>query len=219
MDEIVQYLTGIPHGIWPPSTRTTPRSLACARSRSPAQADGKLWFSTSRDKDVWRELEANAQVRAFRVEAGRVLDCRGRRSRTRRRRSMPRRSSSSGLRTHGRHRRAPRFAQRRPSCVFQREERHVPHLRHRRQRAKVSVLGHTPTRCFARSQPARPPHTSPQPHVNQSLPPIARRGDWFVPRATTSPLHHFSFDLVSFIFVKSRLNCASGIMHPHGYNN
>ena len=217
MDEIVQYLTGIP--AWylatidaadPTQPRVRPFSFA-------AQADGKLWFSTSRDKDVWRELEANAK---FELSGWKPGECWiGRRSRTRRRRSMPRRSSSSGLRTHGRHRRAPRFAQRRPSRVFQREERHVPHLRHRRQRAKVSVLGHAPTRCFARLQPARPPHTSLQPHVNQPLLPIARGGDRFVPRANASPPHHFSFNLVPFIFVKSRLNWASGIMYFHGYNN
>lgn len=61
MDEIVQYLTGIP--AWylatidaadPTQPRVRPFSFA-------AQADGKLWFSTSRDKDVWRELEANAK--------------------------------------------------------------------------------------------------------------------------------------------------------------
>ena len=61
MDEIVQYLTGIP--AWylatidaadPTKPRVRPFSFA-------AQADGKLWFSTSRDKDVWRELEANAK--------------------------------------------------------------------------------------------------------------------------------------------------------------
>ena len=61
MDEIVQYLTGIP--AWylatidaadPTQPRVRPFSFA-------AQANGKLWFSTSRDKDVWRELEANAK--------------------------------------------------------------------------------------------------------------------------------------------------------------
>ena len=61
MDEIVQYLTGIP--AWylatidaadPTQPRVRPFSFA-------AQADGKLWFSTSRDKDVWLELEANAK--------------------------------------------------------------------------------------------------------------------------------------------------------------
>ena len=61
MDEIVQYLTGIP--AWylatidaadPTQPRVRPFSFA-------AQADGKLWFSTSRDKDVCRELEANAK--------------------------------------------------------------------------------------------------------------------------------------------------------------
>ena len=38
----------------PHAPRVRPFSFA-------AQADGKLWFSTSRDKDVWRELEANAK--------------------------------------------------------------------------------------------------------------------------------------------------------------
>lgn len=56
MDEILEYLTGIP--AWylatidendPEQPRVRPFSFA-------AVDDGKLWFSTSRDKDVWREL-------------------------------------------------------------------------------------------------------------------------------------------------------------------
>ena len=59
MDEIVGYLTGIPawflatideHDAEQPRVR--PFSFACADA-------GKLWFVTSRDKDVWRELSAN----------------------------------------------------------------------------------------------------------------------------------------------------------------
>ena len=59
MDEILQYLNGIP--AWylatidasdPTQPRVRPFSFA-------AEQDGKLWFSTSRDKDVFRELEAN----------------------------------------------------------------------------------------------------------------------------------------------------------------
>lgn len=59
MDEILNYLTSIP--AWylattdandPTQPRVRPFSFA-------AVDDGKLWFSTSRDKDVWHELEAN----------------------------------------------------------------------------------------------------------------------------------------------------------------
>lgn len=59
MDEIVEYLTRIP--AWylatideedPEQPRVRPFSFACAD-------EGKLWFCTSRDKDVWRELEAH----------------------------------------------------------------------------------------------------------------------------------------------------------------
>ena len=59
MDEIVEYLTRIP--AWylatideedPAQPRVRPFSFACADG-------GKLWFCTSRDKDVWRELEAH----------------------------------------------------------------------------------------------------------------------------------------------------------------
>ena len=59
MDEIVAYLTGIP--AWylatldeddPAQPRVRPFSFA-------AEYDGKLWFCTSRDKDVWRELAAH----------------------------------------------------------------------------------------------------------------------------------------------------------------
>ncbi len=59
MDEIVSYLTGIP--AWylatideadPEQPRVRPFSFACADA-------GKLWFCTSRDKDVWRELSAH----------------------------------------------------------------------------------------------------------------------------------------------------------------
>lgn len=59
MDEIVSYLTGIP--AWylatideadPEQPRVRPFSFACADV-------GKLWFCTSRDKDVWRELSAH----------------------------------------------------------------------------------------------------------------------------------------------------------------
>ncbi len=59
MDEIVRYLTSIP--AWylatidaadPTQPRVRPFSFAAADA-------GKLWFCTSRDKDVWRELEAH----------------------------------------------------------------------------------------------------------------------------------------------------------------
>lgn len=59
MDEILDYLTSIP--AWylatidendPTQPRVRPFSFA-------ALQDGKLWFSTSRDKDVYRELQAN----------------------------------------------------------------------------------------------------------------------------------------------------------------
>lgn len=59
MDEIVSYLTHIP--AWylattdvndPAQPRVRPFSFAMA-------AEGKLWFCTSRDKDVWAELAAN----------------------------------------------------------------------------------------------------------------------------------------------------------------
>ena len=59
MNEILEYLTGIPawylatideHDAQQPRVR--PFSFA-------AIEDGKLWFSTSRDKDVYRELAAN----------------------------------------------------------------------------------------------------------------------------------------------------------------
>ncbi len=59
MDEIVAYLRGIP--AWYLATidehdaeqpRVRPFSFACADG-------GKLWFCTSRDKDVWRELAAH----------------------------------------------------------------------------------------------------------------------------------------------------------------
>lgn len=56
LDEIVTYLRGVP--AWylatideadPEQPRVRPFSFACADA-------GKLWFCTSRDKDVWREL-------------------------------------------------------------------------------------------------------------------------------------------------------------------
>lgn len=59
MDDIVSYLTGIP--AWylatidehdPEQPRVRPFSFACAD-------EGKLWFCTSRDKDVWRELSVH----------------------------------------------------------------------------------------------------------------------------------------------------------------
>ena len=59
MDEIVRYLTSIP--AWylatidetdPGQPRVRPFSFAAADA-------GKLWFCTSRDKDVWRELGAH----------------------------------------------------------------------------------------------------------------------------------------------------------------
>ena len=59
MDEIERYLTSIP--AWylatideadPTQPRVRPFSFAMVD-------DGKLWFCTSRDKDVWRELEAH----------------------------------------------------------------------------------------------------------------------------------------------------------------
>ncbi|MFR4802866.1 MAG: pyridoxamine 5'-phosphate oxidase family protein [Eggerthellaceae bacterium] len=57
LEEIVDYLTGIP--AWFLATTdesdTQPRvwpSFRCRRTR-------KLWFSTSRDKDVYRELARN----------------------------------------------------------------------------------------------------------------------------------------------------------------
>ena len=183
MDEIVQYLTGIP--AWylatidaadPTQPRVRPFSFA-------AQANGKLWFSTSRDKDVWRELEANAK---FELSGWKPGEC--------------------WIVVEG-------------EAELADDEVCPDEVRQAGFKHMVGIGEHHDSPNDGRSQPARPPHTSLQPHVNQSLPPIARRGDWFIPRATTSPLHHFSFDLVSFIFVKSRLNCASGIIRPHGYNN
>ncbi len=59
MDEIERYLTSIP--AWylatideadPTQPRVRPFSFAMVEG-------GKLWFCTSRDKDVWRELEAH----------------------------------------------------------------------------------------------------------------------------------------------------------------
>lgn len=59
LDEVVSYLTSIP--AWylatiderdPAQPRVRPFSFACADA-------GKLWFCTSRDKDVWRELACN----------------------------------------------------------------------------------------------------------------------------------------------------------------
>lgn len=64
MDEVLGYLTHIP--AWylatidendPAQPRVRPFSFA-------AVDGGKLWFSTSRDKDVWRELSANPKFEA-----------------------------------------------------------------------------------------------------------------------------------------------------------
>lgn len=59
MDEILDYLTKIP--AWYLAT-TDEHDSAQPRVRPfsfAAVEDGKLWFSTSRDKDVYRELSAN----------------------------------------------------------------------------------------------------------------------------------------------------------------
>lgn len=149
MDEIVQYLTGIP--AWylatidaadPTQPRVRPFSFA-------AQADGKLWFSTSRDKDVWRELEANAKFELSGWKPGEcwiVVEGEAELADDEVCPDEVRQAGFEHMIGIGEHHDSPND---RPSCVFQREERHVPHLRHRRQRAKVSVLGRTPTRCFA----------------------------------------------------------------------
>lgn len=78
LEEIVDYLTGIP--AWFLATidesdatqpRVRPFSFAAAEQ-------DKLWFSTSRDKDVYRELAHNPKIRTVRLEAWRILDCRNR---------------------------------------------------------------------------------------------------------------------------------------------
>lgn len=61
MDEIVQYLTGIPAWYLATIDATDPTQPRVRPFSFAAQADGKLWFSTSHDKDVWRELNANAK--------------------------------------------------------------------------------------------------------------------------------------------------------------
>ncbi len=64
MDEIVSYLRRVP--AWylatidakdPDQPRVRPFSFAMADA-------GKLWFCTSRDKDVWRELQAHPKFEA-----------------------------------------------------------------------------------------------------------------------------------------------------------
>ncbi len=64
MDEIVSYLRRVP--AWylatidaedPGQPRVRPFSFAMADA-------GKLWFCTSRDKDVWRELQAHPKFEA-----------------------------------------------------------------------------------------------------------------------------------------------------------
>lgn len=70
MDEIVSYLTRIP--AWylatidaadPERPRVRPFSFAM-------ESEGKLWFCTGRDKDVWRELEVHPKFELSGWEPG-----------------------------------------------------------------------------------------------------------------------------------------------------
>ena len=58
LEKVLQYMTAVPAWYLATSVDGQPHVRPFSFA---AQADGKLWFSTSRDKDVWRELEANAK--------------------------------------------------------------------------------------------------------------------------------------------------------------
>ena len=137
----------------PHAARVRPFSFA-------AKADGKLWFSTSRDKDVWRELEANAKFELSGWKPGEcwiIVEGEAELADDEVCPDEVRQAGFEHMVGIGEHHDSPNdgrlafFSVKNGTCRIcdiDGSER------------KASVLGHTPTRCFARSQPARPPHTS-----------------------------------------------------------
>ena len=61
MDEIVQYLTGIPAWYLATSVDDQPHVRPFSFA---AEQDGKIWFCTATTKDVWEELLANPRFEA-----------------------------------------------------------------------------------------------------------------------------------------------------------
>lgn len=59
LDEIVEYLTSIPAWFLATIDETDPTQPRVRPFSFAAAENGKLWFSTSRDKDVYRELAAH----------------------------------------------------------------------------------------------------------------------------------------------------------------
>lgn len=59
LDEIVEYLTSIPAWFLATIDETDPTQPRVRPFSFAAAENGKLWFSTSRDKDVFRELAAH----------------------------------------------------------------------------------------------------------------------------------------------------------------
>lgn len=59
VQEVCDFLTSIPAWYLATSDEADPTQPRVRPFSFAAVQDGKLWFSTSRDKDVWRELSAN----------------------------------------------------------------------------------------------------------------------------------------------------------------
>lgn len=109
VQEVCDFLTSIPAWYLATSDEADPTQPRVRPFSFAAVQDGKLWFSTSRDKDVWRELSANPKFEAFGLEAGPLLDRGVGHGEFVRCRSGQRRHASGGLRAHGGAARASRF--------------------------------------------------------------------------------------------------------------